>query len=423
MSADTCDVPTAPPMVGEVDVLVVLRAPLEQYPPSLNQVELLAKSGLRVAVVDTHHPDFPEFHFTCRDNVLRFHAGKHVQSFKERPPNPLIRMIRSQLFRKRTHSLIRRLRPKVVIAYDPNGMEAVGKVWAWRQPPMLVWHFHELFVIVAATGFFTRRALRFSAQNADRPNRIVFPDRHRAEFFRNEIGATFEPLIVMNCPPRLAELPNDTLRQYISHLGVPSEAPIVYYQGGISSNRCLEAIIQSMSHWPTEAVLVLVGAVTDHYRAKLLSLASSIGVKDRVVLVGAVAYEKLAGLTVGATLGMSILLETSENHPNFQNLRLAAGASNKRFEYMAVGVPQISNRGPGMEEIIEQTGSGALVDPTDSADIGRTVSRLLADKELMRSMSINARLAHSTRFCLEEQCRTWLEVIKNACCSSKTTAQ
>jgi hypothetical protein len=42
-----------------LDVLAIIRAPLELYPPSLHQVGLLAEAGLRVAVVDTVHSGVP----------------------------------------------------------------------------------------------------------------------------------------------------------------------------------------------------------------------------------------------------------------------------------------------------------------------------------------------------------------------------
>ncbi len=393
------------------DVLAVIRAPLEQYPPSLNQVKLLAQAGLRVAVVDTQHSDYSEYPFPYQENVLRFHVGPHVQLFKERSPNLLVRMIRGQLFHRRTQSLIRRLKPKVVIAYDPNGMEAVGRIWNCTRPPILIWHFHELFLNSKATGFFTRRAIRFSSEQANQADTIVFPDRHRADFFCNENRTKSKPLIVMNCPPRLDILPENTLPQHMTQFGVSPQAPIIYFQGWIGPSRCFEAIIQSMPHWPADAVLVLVGPVASEYRDQLQSLANTIGVKSRVIFIAAVPYKDLAGLTVGATLGLSILSDAVEKDLSW---KFSAGSTNKRFEYMSVGVPQVANQGPGMQEIIEQTGAGALVNPTDPSDIGQTIARLLKDRILLQAMSINARQAHLTQYCLEKQCRDLMAQIQQA---------
>ena len=76
------------------------------------------------------------------------------------------------------------------------------------------------------------------------------------------------------------------------------------------------------------------------------------------------------------------------------NVIYSSGASNKRFEYMAVGVPQITNQGPGMDEIITRPNCGALADPSSPEDIGLTIARLLQDTTLRKQLSDNARKAH-----------------------------
>lgn len=391
-----------------IDVLAVIRAPLEQYPPSLNQVALLAQAGLRVGVVDTEHADYRPFVFSHPENVERYRGGKHVQLFKEPAPNPIVRLLRVQQFQQRTRSLIRRHGPKVVIAYDPNGMEAVGKLWDWNRPPQLIWHFHELFVNSTATGYFTRRAIQFSSKYADQANLVVFPDQHRAAYFCQDTRSQCQPMIVKNCPPRAESLPENKLPECISRLGLSPQAPIVFFQGWIGPSRCFEAIIRSMPYWPKDAIFVLVGPVSDQYRTQLLALANEFGVSTRIGFVGPVPYANLASLTVGATLGLSILSNAVEQDLSW---KFSAGSTNKRFEYMSMGVPQIANRGPGMNDIIEGPDCGALVDPADPTEIGQTVHRLLSDPAALRRMSKNARTAHLTHFCLEEQTRDWLEFV------------
>jgi hypothetical protein len=113
----------------QLDVLSVIRAPLEQYPPSVNQVALLAEGGLRVGVVEAFHADYREVRFNGVHPVVRIRAGQHVQSHKEKLPGAFVRAWRALLFQQRTRRAIRSFQPKVVIAYDPNAMAAAGKVW------------------------------------------------------------------------------------------------------------------------------------------------------------------------------------------------------------------------------------------------------------------------------------------------------
>jgi hypothetical protein len=67
-----------------LDVQAVIRAPLEQYPPSVHQVALLAEAGLSVAVIDTWHLQLQEIRFPSR--VQRIHVGPHTLLFMERLP-------------------------------------------------------------------------------------------------------------------------------------------------------------------------------------------------------------------------------------------------------------------------------------------------------------------------------------------------
>ncbi|MCP4508050.1 MAG: hypothetical protein GY826_16900, partial [Fuerstiella sp.] len=73
------------PSLNRADVVAVIRAPLEQYPPTLNQVALLSESGLKVAVVDARHDDYQLADFRFPERVHRIHAVEHNQSFKDRP--------------------------------------------------------------------------------------------------------------------------------------------------------------------------------------------------------------------------------------------------------------------------------------------------------------------------------------------------
>jgi glycosyltransferase involved in cell wall biosynthesis len=97
-----------------------------------------------------------------------------------------------------------------------------------------------------------------------------------------------------------------------------------------------------------------------------------------------------------------------------------AGAVNKRFEYMALGVPQIANTGPGMSEVIEDSGAGVLVDCEDPASIGEKICSLLSNPEWRRRIALNARQAHLEKYCYEVQFGPVLERLETL--TSKATA-
>jgi glycosyltransferase involved in cell wall biosynthesis len=383
---------------------------LEFYPPSLNQVALLAESGLRVAVVDLEDTRGPPAYFGLDTDVVRIRAGKHLDSYSQQRLGVLERGWNALLFVRRARSMIRRLEPRVVIAYDPYAMAAVGAAWRRLSAPRLVWHFHELFEARSGRArSFADYAVKFSAKFVGNVDAVIFPDANRAAHFRQSTGVSFEPLIVMNCPRRVAEVPPSNLRKKLAEQRFAA-TDLVYFQGVIGSSRCFEPIIRSIPHWPRTAGLVLVGPVSEGYRGELLQLAAELGVAERIHFLDRVPYQELSTLTAGATLGLSLV-----EHPTDMNWKLSAGAVNKRFEYMAVGVPQIANVGPGMSEIVEKPGCGVLVEPNDATAIGKTINSLLSSPGQLDAMRSSARRAHIERFCYEVQFQPALGKIRRWC--------
>ncbi|QDV59321.1 glycosyltransferase [Rosistilla oblonga] len=396
--------------IATSDVVVVIRAPLEQYPPSLNQVALLSRAGFRVTVVDTYHEDYKRYQFAPQDKIERIHAVEHTQNHKQTAPPRWERIRRAISFRRCVRRTIANRKPAVVIAYDPNAMIAVGKIWQKQDAPKLIWHYHELFLPEqSGGGFFTKRAVQFAANNCQHTDLVVFPDRARSRVYKEKTNRDFNELIVMNCPARLDNLPNNRLGPRLAELNVPTNTKVVFFQGWIGPSRCFEAIVESMKRWPTDSVLVLIGPVSDQYRISLQDLGDQVGVGSRIFFLGTVPYQELMSWTVGADLGLAIVSDSVEKDLSW---KFSAGAVNKRFEYMAVGVPQIANQGPGMQEIIEDTGVGRLVDPNSPQEIGTEICELLSHEGECEQVSVRARSVHESKYCYERQFQPLLDRVQ-----------
>ena len=393
-----------------LDVLAVIRAPLEQYPPSVNQVALLAEAGLKVGVVDCYHPDFVPHGFSGRSTVERFQPCRHTQSHKEKVPSLGVRLWRTLAFRRCVSRMVQQNKPRVVIAYDPNAMFAVGPLWQRLNRPKLVWHFHELKPrLQKSDGFLTGRAVEFSFLHAARTDLVTFSDARRAEIFSRQASLDAVPSVVMNCPRRISQLPVDRLASKLAERGMQGRVA-VYFHGWIGPSRCLEVVIQSIKWWPASAVFVMVGPIAEDYRRSLELLAASVGVHNRVLFVGPVPYSEVLALARGASVGCSLIADQAD--PNWI---YSAGAINKRFEYMAVGLPQVANVGPGMKEIIENNDCGLLVDPCSPEQVGQAISAILASTEMGRSMSEKARNIHLTKYNCEVQFAPGLQQILHWC--------
>ena len=382
---------------GRCDVLAVIRAPLELYPPSLNQVRLMARRGLAVAVADVA-PALPvEDALAGEPGTVRHTFG--VQRVLEGQRVGLARrLLDHAAFGHGVRRLAARLRPAVVVAYDPTAIAAV------RRPPgaVLVDHFHELPLPETARGPLMRRAAAAAARHAAVADLVVFPDRDRARVYAEATGVALDPHIVCNCPLAVPDtaLPADALRPRLTARGVPADAPVVLFQGWIGPSRAIAETIRSMPLWPAAARFVLIGPVRARTRDALMALAAEVGVAARVVFLEPVPYQALMAHTVGADIGLALVSPRHDAEPAW---RYTAGAVNKRFEYMAAGVAQVASTGPGMAGIVEETGTGLLADPDDPAAIGAAVARLLAHPGMRREMAAQARRAHLARFSYERQ--------------------
>ena len=392
-----------------LDVLAVIRTPLEQYPPSLNQVALLAEDGLKVGVVDCWRADFAPHIFRGPQPVERLRPCKGA-SLKEGLPSIAVRVWRTLAFRRCVLRVINQRRPKVVIAYDPNGMAAVRPLWHREHLPKLVWHFHELcFQARKEAGFLGRRAIDFAYRHANRADLVICPDQGRGEILTETAGLTRAPMVVMNCPRRMENVPQDGLSARLAERGMAG-LRTVYFHGWMGPNRGLEAIVQSMRWWPEDSIFTLVGPAAEAYRTSLLHIASRVGVQSRIVFLGSVPYSQVLSLAAGATVGCSLV--TGEGDPNWIH---SAGAINKRFEYMAVGLAQVTNNGMGVSEIVDKNQCGVSVDPNSPEAVGQAVRQLLADEARRQMFSRGARSAHLRLYNYETQFAELGRWIRTAC--------
>jgi len=210
----------------------------------------------------------------------------------------------------------------------------------------------------------------------------------------------------MNCPPLLHMLPDSRLIPALRDRGVTTRH-IVHYQGAVGPAHGLETIVASMKFWPADSVFVVIGGGSEEYRERLEALAASVAAAERLIFLGRVPYCEVLSFAVGAAVGLTFLESTADNW------RFCAGASNKRFEYAALGIAQVTNSGAGMDELFGKPGLAVLVDSLDPATIGQAVAELLGDPRGAKEMGERARSAHLRTNNYEYQFAPVQEVIES----------
>ena len=85
------------------------------------------------------------------------------------------------------------------------------------------------------------------------------------------------------------------------------------------------------------------------------------------------------------------------------NWQYSAGASNKRFEYAALALPQVTNEGPGIDELFVRRGIVRAVPAREPEAIGRAIREVLLDPMAATAMGQRARALHLTEYNYERQ--------------------
>ena len=219
--------------------------------------------------------------------------------------------------------------------------------------------------------------------------RVVTVNRPYAEVMAARWGV--DPLVVMNASYRRPSA--GRLRLIHDRLGLPEEAAVVLYHGGLSPDRGIEQLLAAVPDLPATSHLVLLGY--GPLSAAIDVAAADPARRGRVHRLPAVPPDELLDWVASADVVAMPIQPSTLNH------RLTT--PNKLFEAMAAGVPVVASDLPGMAPIVAETGCGVLVDPTSPAAIARAIGGLLADPEAAAAMGRRGHAAAQGTYSWEHQ--------------------
>jgi glycosyltransferase involved in cell wall biosynthesis len=152
--------------------------------------------------------------------------------------------------------------------------------------------------------------------------------------------------------------------------------------------------------------LLIAGAGPD--TGKLQSLVSELGLKDRVVLLGAVSRDQLWSFHKGALFFVMLS-------------RMTEGLGLGFLEAMACGKPAVATRIGGTPEIVLPDQTGVLVKDNSAGAVAQALRRLLSSSELRQEMSRHAS-AMAASMDWSRVAQRYLEVYRRAIDSSNTSS-
>ncbi|NJM09107.1 glycosyltransferase family 4 protein, partial [Candidatus Gracilibacteria bacterium] len=150
--------------------------------------------------------------------------------------------------------------------------------------------------------------------------------------------------------------------------------PLLLFVGRLQPWKGVETAIRALLHIP-EAVLLIAGDGGD--RSRLEAISAELGLRERVVFLGALPRSQLPQLYSSADL----LLATSHASETF-----GIGP----VEAQACGLPVVASRFGGFPEVIDEGRTGLLYPPRDSDALAEAVNSLLTNPARRRAMSAAA---------------------------------
>jgi glycosyltransferase involved in cell wall biosynthesis len=141
----------------------------------------------------------------------------------------------------------------------------------------------------------------------------------------------------------------------------------VVYCGSLGFDQKLDTIIRSIPDWPLHADLVLIGNETTRTAGALRDLSRNLKLEGRVRFLGWMDTHAAEQRIALSDLGIALFDSSNEQ------FRTALGASNKRFQFMKAGLPQIGDENPGIRQLLEDNGVGACVTSHEPSEIAALV--------------------------------------------------
>ncbi|MBK12675.1 MAG: hypothetical protein CL849_04010 [Crocinitomicaceae bacterium] len=167
--------------------------------------------------------------------------------------------------------------------------------------------------------------------------------------------------VVSNVPERMASA-NPMPRE---ELGWPVGKTVLLMQGAyMDRDRGALDAVRSMLHLPG-IHLALIGAGPEH--AEAASLATRIGVADRVHVHERMPYDTLRRCTAAADVGLSL------DRPTVDNFRFSL--PNKLFDFLHAGLPVVCSDLPVAGRFVKENGAGEVASGgQDDASIARHIA-------------------------------------------------
>lgn len=352
-------------------ILLVSLGPVDGYPPVQSQAVLLEKKGFKVILISCPLNKKNEIDFSYNSIIV-----KSIQLNKKSKLSRIFSRAILLLTLMKTrikNNIYAEIHYDVDAAYYAN-IFSLGS-------SLKILHMHE--AIIDINNCFYEKKAKDNCRNYDL---IVVADKNRASLLKSQFKLDDCPLVVENFP---------MLRKNNLNNKSDTDEFKVVYAGSIGIHQALDSVIKSVKSWEDGAKLYLIGENETPDGKFLKKLSEDENVKDKIVFMGRLPLSEVEGFISGCQLGLSFL------RPIHDQWKYAAGASNKRYQYMQAGIAQISDINPDVPEMIEQAGIGKCVSPDDPEAMSVAINYYINNREISSQAGNKAFILHQEKYYYE----------------------
>jgi len=307
------------------------------------EIQTLTTAGHHVELVVS---DFTKQRSGNEDLGIRIH---HVPMTMW--PNPAMNFISQIRFNRQAASIIRELAPTYIHCHDLSAL--LAGVWAKEQiGAQLVFDAHELMPesMGGIREVVWGNIEKICIHSCDY---IIMPEKNRIAYFKLKYPQIRKISLLSNFP-RQRDMPNRKHDLFRHVYPISRDQKIILYTGLIAAKRNVEELIDSMVRCNERFVLVLLGRTFKNYEQRLRAKIEKFALQSRVFLHDAVPHEQILRYMASCDIGTAFYSNTNAN--NYYC------ASNKLYEFIALGKPVLTNNYPGLVESVKRYGQGVCLE-------------------------------------------------------------